>query len=214
LGLDKVETAICDFITIPISETKDVTIICPDSNGVFPIDTYSIRDTGNRMLLWKHGQAGLYDNEGKIMPTNWYGKQREFNFEFVVNDSPAQQKIFNNLKMLSNKTAPDKFEFELVGEGYEWFEYKPIVEWINKQVVPEGASENYWWLQVLGQKSGEVEDKYPDFPGLFDRERTIHKLPYLKMKHTDKKGTPERPHYKWDGGTDYWGGKPYDKTNQ
>lgn len=214
LGLDKVETAICDFITIPISETKDYTIICPDSNGVFPIDTYGIRDTGNRMLLWKHGQAGLYDNEGKIMPTNWYGKQREFNFEFVVNDSPAQQKIFNNLKMLSNKTAPDKFEFELVGEGYEWFEYKPIVEWINKQVVPEGESENYWWLQVLGQKSGDVEDKYPDFPGLFDRERTIHKLPYLKMKHTDKKGTPERPHYKWDGGTDYWGGKPYDKTNQ
>ena len=34
------------------------------------------------------------------------------------------------------------------------------------------------------------------------------------MKHTDKKGTPERPHYKWDGGTDYWDGKPYDKTNQ
>jgi hypothetical protein len=49
---------------------------------------------------------------------------------------------------------------------------------------------------------------------LFDETRIIKKLPYLKMKHTDKKGTPERPHYKWDGGTDYWGGKPYDKTNQ
>jgi hypothetical protein len=24
------------------------------------------------------------------------------------------------------------------------------------------------------------------------------------MRHTDKKGTPERPHYKWDGGTTYW----------
>jgi hypothetical protein len=24
------------------------------------------------------------------------------------------------------------------------------------------------------------------------------------MKHTDKKGTPERPHYKWDGGETYW----------
>lgn len=26
------------------------------------------------------------------------------------------------------------------------------------------------------------------------------------MKHTDKKGTPERPHYKWDGGQTYWSG--------
>jgi hypothetical protein len=33
------------------------------------------------------------------------------------------------------------------------------------------------------------------------------------MKHTDKKGTPERPHYKWDGGEDKWGGNPYDKTD-
>ena len=171
---------------------------------------YEIRDYNpNRMLLWKHGQAGLYDNQGKIKPTHWYGKQREFNFEFVVNDNPIKQKVFNNLKILSNKAAPAKFEYEVVGEGYEWFEYKPIVEWINKQVVPEGESENYWWLQVLGKKSGDIEDMYPGFPGLFDRERTIYKLPYLKMKHTDKKGTPERPHYKWDGGQDYWHTLPH-----
>lgn len=170
-----------------------------------PMYLYNLRNsTPNRMLLWKHGQAGLYDNQGKIKPTHWYGKPHEFNFEFVVNENPVKQKIFNNLKLLSNKAAPAKFEYEVVGEGYEWFEYKPIVEWINKQVIPDGASEDYWWIQVLGQKSGVLEDKYPDFPELFDRERTIHKLPYLKMKHTDKKGTPERPHYKWDGGTTYW----------
>ena len=40
------------------------------------------------MKLWKHGQAGLYDIQGKIKPTNWYGKQHEFNFEFIVNDTP------------------------------------------------------------------------------------------------------------------------------
>jgi len=38
-----------------------------------------------------------------------------------------RQKIFNNLKILSNKAEPDKFEYEVVGEGYEWFDYKPIV---------------------------------------------------------------------------------------
>jgi hypothetical protein len=36
------------------------------------------------MKLWKHGQAGIYDNQGQILPTHWYGKQREFNFEFVA----------------------------------------------------------------------------------------------------------------------------------
>ena len=39
---------------------------------------------GPQMYLWKHGMAGLYDNQGKIKPTCWYGKQHEFNFEFVV----------------------------------------------------------------------------------------------------------------------------------
>ena len=175
---------------------------------------YDIREYNpSRMYLWKHGMAGLYDNEGKIRPAHWYGNQHEFNFEFVVNDTPTRQKIFNNLKLLSNKAAPSKFEYEVVGEGYEWFEYKPIVEWINKQVIPDGESENYWWLQVLGNKSGDVEDMYPEFPGLFDRERTIHKLPYLKMKHTDKKGTPERPHYKWDNGKDYWADLPHKDLN-
>jgi hypothetical protein len=165
------------------------------------------------MLLWKHGQAGLYDNQGKIKPTHWYGKQHEFNFEFVVNDSPVKQKIFNNLKLLSNKAAPAKFEYEVVGEGYEWFEFKPIVEWINKK-ARESFDLDYWYLQVLNKDSTTISNTYPDFPSLFDESRVIKKLPYLKMKHTDKKGTPERPHYKWDNGTDYWGGAPYNKDNQ
>ena len=87
--------------------------------------------------MWQHGQAGLYDNQGKIKPTHWYGKQHEFNFEFVVNENPVKQKIFNNLKILANKAAPAKFEYEVVGEGYEWFEYKPIVEWVNKKAEEE-----------------------------------------------------------------------------
>ena len=167
------------------------------------------------MLLWKHGQAGLYDNQGKIKPTHWYGKQHEFNFEFVVNELPQQQKIFNNLKLISNKIAPDKFEYEVVGEGYEWFEYKPIVEWVNKKAEEEYSKfpDQYKDLDdcrdtifswLLNQTSRQISSAYPDFPKLFDQDRVIRKLPYLKMKHTDKKGTPERPHYKWDDGTTYW----------
>lgn len=167
---------------------------------------YSIRDYNPmRMYLWKHGQAGLYDNQGKILPTHWYGKQHEFNFEFVANEEPFKQKIFNNLWILSNKTAPDKFEYEVVGEGYEWFEFKPIVEWINKKAAEDTSKTlDQWFAEVLDKDSDTLQDLYPDFPALFDGTRKIVKLPYLAMKHTDKKGSPERPHYKWDQGKTYW----------
>lgn len=167
---------------------------------------YNLRSANvNRMYLWKHGQGGLYDNQGKIKPTHWYGKQHEFNFEFVVNENPVKQKIFNNLKILANKAAPAKFEYEVVGEGYEWFEFKSIVEWINKK-AKESFDLDYWYLQVLDKNSETISAVYSDFPSLYDESRVIKKLPYLKMKHTDKKGTPERPHYKWDGGQTYWSG--------
>lgn len=180
--------------------------ISDNVNYKWPETGFNLRNsTPNRMLLWKHGQAGLYDNQGKIKPTHWYGKQHEFNFEFVVNENPVKQKIFNNLKILANKAAPAKFEYEVVGEGYEWFEFKPIVEWINKK-AKESFDLDYWYLQVLDKNSETISAVYSDFPSLYDESRVIKKLPYLKMKHTDKKGTPERPHYKWDGGQTYWSG--------
>jgi hypothetical protein len=124
------------------------------------------------MYLWKHGQAGLYDNQSKILPTNWYGNQHEFNFEFVVNENPIRQKVFNNLKILSNKTAPDKFEYEVVGEGYKWFELKPIVEWINykaQEENPENPNYDKWFKVVLGKSSQTIKNNgYVDFPSLFD----------------------------------------------
>lgn len=188
-----------------------------------PFAYFDLRNsTKNAMQLWKHGYAGLYDNQDKIRPTNWYGKQHEFNFEFVVNEEPFHQKIFNNLKMLSNKAEPNKFEFEVVGEGYEWFDYKPIVEWINAQELPKDETDpDYWWKYVLGKTAVEIQKEHPDFPdfkkqGYWDNNwigkdakgnnlyehRIITKLPYLKMKLTDKKGSPERPSY----GNDFWTG--------
>ena len=194
---------------LKIVQLKDGIGIQENEQG--PLKLYNLRNsTPNRMLLWKHGQAGLYDNQGKIKPTHWYGKQHEFNFEFVVNENPVKQKIFNNLKILANKAAPAKFEYEVVGEGYEWFEYKPIVEWINKKSVENPSID--WWKCVLNRTSRDIVNgdtiwaACPDFPSLFDENRVIKKLPYLKMRHTDKKGTPERPHYKWDGGQTYWSG--------
>jgi hypothetical protein len=107
----------------------------------------------------------LYDNQGKIKPTNWYGKQREFNFEFVVNDSPIRQKIFNNLKIISNKTKPNKFEYEIVGEGYEWWQYKPVIFWANKK-VEEGEFPDLYtaYREILSRNTDDLRSQYIDFP--------------------------------------------------
>lgn len=196
------------------------------------LDTvYDNATNDNAIALWKHGQGGLFDNQETIKPTHWYGKQHEFNFEFVINADPARQKIFNNLKILSNKAAPGKFEYEVVGEGYDWFEYKPVVLWINKKteedprdssglkVNKDQSDSDYWWKYVLGKTSHDIQQAgYTDFPDVYEQEaygatyRRFTKLPYLKLRLTDKKGTPERPVYSWDDTEpkSYWEGlKPH-----
>ena len=201
-----------DTIQFPKGEYYDPKVVYLKegiSNNIsdkHPLYLYNLRNSEpNKMLLWKHGQSGLYDIQSAIKPTNWYGKQHEFNFEFVVKDSSALQKIFNNLKIISNKTAPDKFEYEIVGEGYEWFEYKPIVEWINKKAQEDTTmSLQDWFKYVLGKNSNMISSVYADFPSLHDELKIIYKLPYLTLKLTDKKGSPERPAYKWNGGHTYW----------
>lgn len=163
-------------------------------NGLFK-EYYNIRSTDNSMKLWKHGQAGVYDNQGKIKPTHWYGKQHEFNFEFIVNENSSIQKIFNNLKIISNKAEPYKFEYEVVGEAYEWYEYKEIVHWIN-QKVKEGVFVDLdtAYKYVLGNTLGTIRLAHQDFPELFNKDSSykIPKLPYLEIKLSDKKGIPDK----------------------
>lgn len=68
--------------------------------------------------FWKHGQAGLMEMKTLIKPCIWYGDRHPFEFEFVVVDNPSVHKIFNNLQIISNKTQPESFHFEIVGETY------------------------------------------------------------------------------------------------
>ena len=163
-------------------------------NGLFK-EYYNIRSTDNSMKLWKHGQAGIYDNQGKIKPTNWYGKQHEFNFEFIVNENSSIQKIFNNLKIISNKAEPYKFEYEVVGEAYAWYEYKEIVYWINEKVKNDAFIDlESMYKYVLSNTIGTIKAKYKDFPDLFNKDSfyKIPKLPYLEIQLSDKKGLPDK----------------------
>lgn len=176
---------------------------------------------GPQLDLWKHGQAGLYDNQGKIKPTHWYGKQHEFNVEFIVNQDAQIQKIFNNLKIISNKTAPNKFEYEVVGEGYDWFDLKPVILWINKK-VPERLKElqlsnpnktekdafESLYIDVLtlpydDKTNNCLKQKFIDFPELFGYEgKTIKKIPFLHLETCDRYGRQDKSYHQ--DKPDFW----------
>ena len=173
------------------------------------MDLYEFRDSNNSLPLWKHGQAGVYDNQGEIKPTNWYGKQHEFNFEFVVNESPQVQKIFNNLLLISNKTEPNKFEYEIVGQGYEWWPYKAVVFWANDKVKNGKFSTlDDAYKYILSNDVSTIRNNYPDFPETdleYKAQKTNNpykykKLPYLAIELTDRQGRQDRsynPYDKW-----------------
>lgn len=99
------------------------------NNIFFSFDLNGVKQNEN--YLWKHGQAGIYDLQGEIKPTTWYNKIEPFEFEFIVSHIPTAEKIFDNLFLISNKSKPSEFEFEIVGESYDWFNYKQLISDLN-----------------------------------------------------------------------------------
>ena len=63
-------------------------------------------------LLWEHNKENNW--------CNWYDEQHPFEFEFIVADHPNVHKIFNNLKIIANKTQPESFHYEVVGQVYDF----------------------------------------------------------------------------------------------
>ena len=88
--------------------------------------------------FWKHGQAGIINIADKIFPTYWYGKQHPFEFECVVTGDPRQHKIFDNLELIGNKTAPESFHYEIIGECYDFAKDKK-----NMYIRQEATKELY-----------------------------------------------------------------------
>ena len=81
--------------------------------------------------LYKHGFAGSEEIKGIINPTYWYDEQHPFEFEFTVTEVQGIQKVFNNLKIISNMVEPDSFYYEIVGEGFNWIDYKNLILKLN-----------------------------------------------------------------------------------
>lgn len=120
--------------------------------------------------LWKHGQAGVYDAQETIKPTKWYNTIEPFEFEFVMADKAITQKIFDNLKIISNKAKPSDFEFEIVGEGYDWFDDKEVIVGLNESI---NGGEN---LSPINYTEA-LEAKYRAY---LIANRNVKKLPFIK----------------------------------
>ena len=93
--------------------------------------------------LYKHGFAGYEEELGNIESTKWYDTQYPFEYEFVVADVPGVQKIFNNLKIISNLAEPNSFYYEIVGEGFDWRTHKDLIITLGTATTEDLAKDNY-----------------------------------------------------------------------
>ena len=101
-------------------------------NNIFYTFANSFKHPKAKNCLYKHGFAGTKEEKGKILPTMWYEEQHPFEFEFIVNDTQGVQKIFDNLKIVSNRIEPNSFIFEIVGDSYDWSDQKEDISTLNK----------------------------------------------------------------------------------
>lgn len=74
--------------------------------------------------FWKHGVAGIIDNQGIIENCKWFDRHYPFEFEFIVNKEGARHKIFDNFQILSNNVPPKKILYEVIGDAYWFSKYK------------------------------------------------------------------------------------------
>lgn len=73
--------------------------------------------------LWVHGRHNKFGKDNPL-PTNWFGEQHPFEFEFVVLNS-ATHKIFDDLILISNSAEPESFHFQITGDVYSFKDDKP-----------------------------------------------------------------------------------------
>lgn len=122
------------FVTLqPTSNVENTSATLNSFSGLISIivdDQYEYDKFRDLLCngFYLHGRAGIVDEidyfddnpDNQIKPTYWYDKQEPFEFEFVVNTPIGLHKIFNNLIIISNNVQPKEFEFEIIGDVYEF----------------------------------------------------------------------------------------------
>lgn len=118
--------------------------------------------------IWEHNKLNNW--------CNWYGEQHPFEFEYVVNANPNFQKIYNNLQLISNRTAPESFHFEIVGEGYDF-----SIDKKNMYYRQEATKAFYDWClsRILEDKNDYIQ---------YDKEG-VENIYLTDSLHQNKKST-------------------------
>lgn len=150
-------------------------------NNIFYTFANQSKHLGARNRLYKHGFAGTEEELGSIKPTYWYGEQHPFEYEFVVGGIPGVQKIFNNLKIISNLAEPDSFYYEVVGEGFDWFNYKNVIMQLNDTELL--IVDNVSMSGIPTEKTeANVQARYKKY---LETKTNIKKLPYIYAQSFD-----------------------------
>lgn len=141
-------------------------------------NAYLTGDDSFKNYFWKHGQGGLIEAQGKILPCRWYAQTHPFEFEFVVADNPQVQKIFENLQIISNNVAPESFHYEIVGDGYDFSDDKE-----NMFFRQEATKEFYQYNgsdivfdERYRKMTPSKKAKSTIFPLYYSRQDTINEL--------------------------------------
>ena len=133
--------------------------------------------------FYLHGQAGIFNVVEDLYPTHWYGEYHPFEFEFVVNDKIGQQKIFENLVIISNKAEPESFHFEVEGDNYEFSNdkrtmyfrqeaTKELYQNLGSDILydrkfTDVKADKYTYEQYYRSNKSEYTDQYKNFDRVY-----------------------------------------------
>lgn len=131
-------------------------------------------------ILFKHGFAGGVEESGDIKPTMWYDTQEPFELEFVVIGVQGVQKVFDNLKIISNLTQPDSFFYEIVGEGFTWNTQKDLIILIG-DITYVGIVDS---VQMPAKNIGESDADYlaRRYKTYLLAKPSVKKIPFINVR--------------------------------
>lgn len=133
-------------------------------------------------VLEGFGESG----NSTLLPAYWYDTQYPFELEFVVSATPGVQKIFNNLKIISNLAEPYSFYYEVVGEGYDFNIYKYLIYLLNDVSLRYVEGIDMDDLYDVPKTEDVVKSRYKRF---LAQKSYIKKLPYIYTQSYDVNDT-------------------------
>ena len=117
-----------EYIGKPVYDQNGILVDESTIDYCSPEETYYRRtykypkECMTALNIWEHNNPFI-----RPLPTHWYGHQHPFEFEFVVIEDPSVQKIYEDLKIISNNAKPESFHFAISGDNYEFTEDIPNI---------------------------------------------------------------------------------------